>query len=213
MREALVSINESDLASLGIDELHDLFQSAVLRDFEELACYGDGAVIRVETDSRVEEERLESLDYVDEWEYIAGADDTHQYVVVFTAPALSEDIVEQADALVGTCDPDVTRRGATMSLVGPQEAIAGTIGEYEREGVSPNLQRLGTYHGRREPFDQLTDRQQEVVQRAFEMGYYEVPREVSTSDVAAALEVDPSTVAEHLQRAERNLLRYHLETG
>jgi len=35
---------------------------------------------------------------------------------------------------------------------------------------------------------------------------YEVPRGASTDDVAEAVGLDPSTVAEHLQRAERNLL-------
>ena len=45
---------------------------------------------------------------------------------------------------------------------------------------------------------------------AYEMGYYEVPREVSTADVAAELGVDASTVTEHLQRAEHNLLARYL---
>ena len=39
------------------------------------------------------------------------------------------------------------------------------------------------------------------------MGYYEVPKAVSASDVATELKLDPSTVNEHLQRAERNLLQ------
>jgi len=38
------------------------------------------------------------------------------------------------------------------------------------------------------------------------MGYYEVPKQVSSEEIAAELDLDPSTVAEHLQRAERNLL-------
>ena len=45
------------------------------------------------------------------------------------------------------------------------------------------------------------------------MGYYEVPREASTADIAAEIDVDPSTVTEHLQRAERNLLSHHLSPG
>jgi predicted DNA binding protein len=38
------------------------------------------------------------------------------------------------------------------------------------------------------------------------MGYYEVPKEVSADEIAAELNLDSSTVNEHLQRAERNLL-------
>jgi predicted DNA binding protein len=97
-----------------------------------------------------------------------------------------------------------------LSLVGSQEAISGTLDEYESDGVSPELRKLGDYQGREQPLDELTDRQREVIQTAFEMGYYEVPREISSEDIAAELGVDPSTVAEHLQRAERNLMAHHL---
>jgi predicted DNA binding protein len=45
-----------------------------------------------------------------------------------------------------------------------------------------------------------------VLRTAHRLGYFAVPREASTAEVAAALGLDDSTVAEHLQRAERNLL-------
>jgi predicted DNA binding protein len=59
----------------------------------------------------------------------------------------------------------------------------------------------------------LTARQREVIQTAFDLGYYEVPRAASTETVADELGLDSSTVAEHLQRAERNLLSEQLSSG
>lgn len=53
----------------------------------------------------------------------------------------------------------------------------------------------------------ITDRQREAVQTAIELGYYDVPREASHGDVAAALDCAPSTAAEHLRKAESTLLR------
>ena len=92
-----------------------------------------------------------------------------------------------------------------MSLVGPQETISSTIREFETAGVSPDLRKLGTYEGRTRPLDNLTDRQREVLQTAYDMGYYDVPRDAATDNIASELDLDPSTVAEHLQRAERNV--------
>lgn len=212
MREALVTISDAEFEDLGIDELVALYRAAEIRDFEELACYGDSSVVQVEVQQEVDEERLQSLEYVEEWERISTSDDSYLYVIAFYAPELSDEIAEQAAELVGTCDPELSDDGATLSFVGPQEAISGTLGEYEHEGVSPNLRKLGEYEGRKQPLDELTNRQREVLQTAFEMGYYEVPREVSTGDIAADLDLDPSTVAEHLQRAERNLLTHHLSS-
>ena len=100
-----------------------------------------------------------------------------------------------------------------MSLVGSQDTIRGVINKYMSSGVSPELRKLGEYDGPDRPMEQLTDRQRHVLQVAYEEGYYEVPRNASTEDVAAEVGIDPSTVAEHLQRAERNLLTQHLSIG
>jgi predicted DNA binding protein len=144
---------------------------------------------------------------------VTSSDDPQQYVISFTSPNLSETISEHATELVGTCDPEMTDRGAILSIVGPHDAISGTLDEYRSSGMSPRLRRISSYNGPEQPLDKLTDRQQEVIQTAYDMGYYEVPRETSTEAVATELEIDPSTVAEHLQRAERNLLSRFLDTG
>lgn len=206
MREANITVDDSELDAMGIAELVSLGREAGILDFEELTCRGTGAIVQVEVESRYDEAQLDALECVDQWERVADTDDGHLYVIAFTAPALPESLAEEAEDLIGTCDPELDAEGTTMSLVGPQETIAGTIGEYEAAGVSPDLRKLGSYEGRDDPVDALTDRQLEVVRTAFEMGYYEVPREASTEDVADELDLDPSTVAEHLQRAERNAL-------
>jgi DNA-directed RNA polymerase specialized sigma24 family protein len=210
MREAQVTIDDSEFETMGIEGLVSLCREAGIENFEELVCRGTGAVVQVEVETRIDEERLSSLACVDQWEHVAELDAEHLYVVAFTAPELPDDVADEMDGLVGTCDPDVDERGATLSFVGPQEAIAGTVSEYETAGVSPELRKLEMYEGRERPIDELTDRQREVIRTAYESGYYEVPRETTTEAVAAELDVDPSTVAEHLQRAERNLLSHHL---
>ncbi|NEU55326.1 helix-turn-helix domain-containing protein [Halorussus sp. MSC15.2] len=210
MKEARVTIDDSEFDAMGIARLVSLCREAGLRNVEELVCRGTGAVVQVEVETPLDEARLSSLDCVDRWERVAELADTRLYVVAFTAPKLPERLADTADDLVGTCDPAVTDRGATVSFVGPQEAIAGLVEEYETAGVSPDLRKLGAYAGDDRPLDELTDRQREAVRTAYEMGYYEVPREATTEDVAAEFGVDSSTVAEHLQRAERNLLGHHL---
>ncbi|WP_101297960.1 helix-turn-helix domain-containing protein [Halegenticoccus soli] len=212
MREAVLSVSDDELAALGIQDLVALCRSAGLRDFEELECQPTGAVIRIEVESRLDEDRLQAMDYVNWWERVTSSDDSQQYILSFTAPNLSETISDHADDLVGTCNPEMTDQGATLSIVGPHDAISGTLDEYRSSGMSPRLRRITSYNGTERPLDRLTDRQQEVIQTAYNMGFYEVPRETSTEDVAATLDIDPSTVAEHLQRAERNLLSRFLDT-
>ena len=206
MREANISVSDSEFEKMGIHELIEMGREAGLTDFEELTCRGNGAVVQAEVESRYDEEALDALDYVDEWQYVTETENGHVYVISFTAPALPDEMAEQADEFLGTCDPELDRGGTSMSLVGRQESISELMQDYEGAGVSPELERLGSYRGPERPLDDLTDRQREVISTAHEMGFYEVPREASTEEIAGELDVDPSTVAEHLQRAERNLL-------
>jgi predicted DNA binding protein len=53
---------------------------------------------------------------------------------------------------------------------------------------------------------ELTDRQREVLETAHEMGYFEHPKRANGTEVAAALDLHPSTVAEHLAAAQGKLL-------
>jgi hypothetical protein len=57
------------------------------------------------------------------------------------------------------------------------------------------------------PVGELTERQYETVATALSLGYYDTPRAATHDDVAAALDCAPSTVSEHLQKAEAALVR------
>jgi len=52
----------------------------------------------------------------------------------------------------------------------------------------------------------LTDRQREVLEAAFEAGYYDWPRETSGAALAEELGISQPTLSEHLTAAERKLL-------
>jgi hypothetical protein len=54
--------------------------------------------------------------------------------------------------------------------------------------------------------ESLTDRQREVLTTAYEMGYFEYPRGANATEVAEALGISPSTLAEHLAAAQGKLL-------
>lgn len=59
----------------------------------------------------------------------------------------------------------------------------------------------------------LTDRQREVVATAYRMGYFDYPRRSNASEVAASLDIAPSTFTEHLTAAQSKLLDAVLESG
>ncbi|WP_152042454.1 helix-turn-helix domain-containing protein [Salinigranum salinum] len=58
----------------------------------------------------------------------------------------------------------------------------------------------------------LTARQREVLETAHEMGYFDHPKGANATEVAAALDINRSTFAEHLSAAQSKLLEAILET-
>ncbi|MFC3959354.1 helix-turn-helix domain-containing protein [Halovivax cerinus] len=59
----------------------------------------------------------------------------------------------------------------------------------------------------------LTDRQREVLETAYENDYFERPRGANASELAAELDISPSTFTEHLVTAQRKLLDDVLDPG
>jgi hypothetical protein len=162
MREAEVSIADRDISEMGIAELFSLTREAGLLDFEELACRGKRAVSQVELRQRCDETALGELEYVNRWTHVAEREESHVYAISFSAPELSEVSKRPPRTSWGTCDPEVDERGATISLVGPHDAISGQLDRYEGAGVPSDLQRIGGYDGPDYPLDHPTARQREV---------------------------------------------------
>lgn len=210
MREAIIKLDDDELAALGYGGLVSLCREAGLTEIEMLEDEGVRSVPQIEVEDRLPEDQLDAFDCVEQWELVREEKNSYLYVIEVKALELPEDAAVDHDDLVGMCDPTVVDRGLLLSLVGSQEAIRNVLRKQQEAGVVPELHRLGEYNGGEETLETLTDRQLEVLQTAYEMGFYDVPREATTADVADTIGIDTGTVSEHLQRAERNILSQQL---
>jgi predicted DNA binding protein len=102
--------------------------------------------------------------------------------VVYDESGMTVTVVGEATDLRAMLDDLPDDLAATIGAVGDFDRRHGTLG-------AP-----------------LTGRQREAVERAVDLGYYEVPREASLEAVAAALDCAPSTASTHLRKAERAVM-------
>jgi PAS domain S-box-containing protein len=103
-----------------------------------------------------------------------------------TATSLVVDIPESVESsLVRTLLGDTFDEIHLVSKRTRDEAAGHSVG--------PNL------------FDELTDRQLEVVQTAYYSGFFESPREASGEDVADTLDISPSAFYQHSRAVQRTL--------
>ena len=53
----------------------------------------------------------------------------------------------------------------------------------------------------------LPKQQKKVFIHAYQHGYYEIPRRTTVAKIAKALKLNPSTIGEHLLKAENKLIK------
>ncbi len=206
MREVTIHIPKSEFDNLGIAEFLVLVHDAGLRDLSELVCQSDGCLLVVTLDTPIGSEALDEASYLKWWEELSSSRDGHVYLCKVDAESSERDILSMDELGIPNSEIRVGEDGITVSLVGEQADLSRGIQAYEDAGLSVYLERIADYDGPTTALDSLTDRQHEILRTAFTLGYFDVPRQVSTAEIAEDLDLDPSTVAEHLQRAERNLL-------
>lgn len=98
------------------------------------------------------------------------------------------------------------RGGILVTIVGTHDMLREALKAIP-DRINISIQQVGQYSpGTRDMLSMLTDRQREVFETAVEMGYYDIPRQVNQGELADRLDCAPSTVDEHLRKAESKML-------
>ncbi|MDS0281050.1 PAS domain S-box protein [Haloarcula onubensis] len=117
---------------------------------------------------------------------------------------------------VGVRPVDIVADGETVSVTveAPPDAeprtVLDTLSEYvpgfELAVKQSRDRQPGTESDDGSLWEELTDRQREVLRAAYLAGYYEWPRDTTAEQLADTLDIASSTLHQHLRRAERNIL-------
>lgn len=162
----------------------------------------------------IEQALTDAVD-VEEWTCIGTAGDTRRYKL---SPALSLEAqlggaIENLDDLKALATEDAIIERIEIRQSGWRQsgwfADRETFDEFRsfwQENGGFQVHKL-TRDGEPEPAGEgLTDRQQEALRTAYEMGYFEIPRRASLEAIAEELGISASAASERLRRAETQLL-------
>ncbi len=109
-------------------------------------------------------------------------------------------------ALIVDTPLEFTDYGLRATIVGTHENLRAALRDIP-DSLQFVVDNAGTYiPGNEDLLSPLTDRQLEVFETAVQEGYYDVPRRATHQDIAENLDCSPSTVDEHLRKAESRVV-------
>lgn len=91
--------------------------------------------------------------------------------------------------------------GETRQLREFLNTVEKTIPEFRVTSVTNGKFLTGS------PLENLTEKQRMVLSEAYENGYYDLPRRISSHELAGKIGLDTSTLIEHRRKAEQRLLK------
>ncbi len=105
--------------------------------------------------------------------------------------------------------PEIIGNNLRVILVADERSLKTLQSTICNVGLTYNVKKLGSLERSDDSaLDKLTQQQMRILRLAYAEGYYEIPRRISTRQLASLLKMDEGTVGEHLRRAEKNLMDF-----
>ena len=118
------------------------------------------------------------------------------------------DLKKTRPRLVAAGPPEfVDRDRMRLQLLCGDEEVPRILDFYERTHLPHRVVEVSRFQSVSDSdLSRLTTKQRQALLAAYSLGYYDVPRRISSEQLAKRLKLGTSTYAEHLRKAERGLL-------
>jgi hypothetical protein len=210
MRRLILEVSEKELSKIGIqmpvfDKIKSLELLYFLRqDQEEFA-----AISHVEfKNPATKVDELRSNGFLVEAQVLEQQKDGAYTVFMRGGPSLSS-VLKSIDVESGYLFPPIgiSDGKIRISFLGNEAQVREFLEKVDAAQIHYKVVML-TYadFSPLSPLNQLTEKQREVLLAAYKNGYYDIPRRISTRQLSKKVGIGDSTLAEHLRKAERQLL-------
>ena len=128
--------------------------------------------------------------------------DGKAFGVIVSPRCLAADALSDLTCMVTSHVVDTDGTINLEVLANNRGTVKRLIDRFRRRGAQVTVVKLSSNVEK----ERLTRRQEEVLQKALKMGYYDYPRRIRQKELANTCGIASSTLAELLRRAERNMI-------
>jgi ribosomal protein S13 len=136
------------------------------------------------------------------------------YIVFTRSGPLLSSVLNSMNIEMGYLFPPLEVRDGKVkvSFVGSEQQVKQFMEKIDAIGIRYRVTLLTDANfSPMSPLSQLTEKQRQVLLSAYQHGYYDIPRRVTSEELARKLGLVDSTVVEHLRKAELRLIKQIIE--
>lgn len=211
MREISLVSSYDEMDTFGVGRLINQLKADGVESLTPLTCQGSRGLGLMVASEPLDCEAYLAYDCVHRLTPVSN-DDCYEYVCEIEVPEFGDILDRYAGKTFLNSDIRFTESGLALTVVTSQDTIDEITRELNEHPEIRNpwceIKHVNRYSGRANLLGPLTDRQQEVLEAAHDMGYYDIPRRATSEELAEQLDLEKSTVLEHLRRAEHNLVNH-----
>jgi predicted DNA binding protein len=155
---------------------------------------------------------IEGLEYVGDMEVLSvlrSKGNNHTCLIKHHEPEETREELREFDLdIIYTTPTIIEKDRQVISILGEQKDLKRFI-----ELVKPTSKRIINMTVKRAAYEKkdvlsaLTDKQRQTVIAAFDHGYYDYPKKITSEELARKINISKGTMMEHLRKAEGRIMR------
>jgi predicted DNA binding protein len=134
--------------------------------------------------------------------------DKHTCLIRYTEPEENRGRFQESDlGLIHTIPTIVSPEKFTISMMGERKNLADFVEMMKNVGTIRKMAFRGAAYQKADLLAVLTDKQREVMVAAFQNGYYDYPKKISSKQLCRKVSIAKPTLLQHMRKAEGRILR------
>jgi predicted DNA binding protein len=138
---------------------------------------------------------------------LKSIDSKHTCLIRYTEPEETKGQFQESDlGLVHTIPTIISPEKFTLSMMGERKNLADFVEMMRNVGTIRKMSFRRAAYQNTDILAVLTDKQREVMVAAFQNGYYDYPKKISSRQLCQKVNVSKPTLLQHMRKAEGRIL-------
>jgi hypothetical protein len=135
-------------------------------------------------------------------------DNKHTCLIRYTESEEAKEQFQESDlGLIHTIPTIISLEKFTISMMGEQKNLADFVEMMRNAGVIRKMSFRKAAYQKADILAVLTDKQKDVMVAAFQNGYYDFPKKISSRQLCQKVSISKPTLIQHMRKAEGRIIK------